>query len=29
MEMMRLLDCGPLEAKVEASVDHMCTFLAL
>lgn len=25
MEMMRHLDCGTLEAKVEASVDHMCT----
>ena len=24
LEMIKLLDCGPLEARVEASVDHMC-----
>ena len=24
MEMMKLLDCGPLEPMVEASIDHMC-----
>ena len=24
MEMIKLSDCGPLEAMLEGSVDHMC-----